>query len=310
MSIFCSVRKDLTIPKFLLPKNNNILQGLKVAVFGGTNGIGQGLSRELVAKGATVTVIGRSFRGDATNDRLKFIQADLSSMSNSLKVAKEIPIETYDMVIFTVGILPKRQREVSSEGIEMDMAVSYLNRYVITKEVAPRLGKNRQPQSAGSAVALVRPRIFNMAFPGNNQSANLEDFNSEKSYSFIKAHENTVSSNEALVLHSVKAFPQVDSFGLNPGMIRTNIRVDSGSFGIFTGIFEKITEWTSPTVEEYSEAMVPLLVNPALEGMSGVMFNAKQQPIKQSKSMTEENVSGIIRESEKLVQRANASTSK
>lgn len=319
--MFLKLRKDLTIPKHILTNSPTILQGLKVIIFGGTNGIGQGLSRELLSKGAEVTVIGRSFRESSTQqygNRLQFVSADLSTISTSLQLAKSLPFETYDMVIFTSGILPKRHREVNAEGIELDMAVSYLNRYVIVNELVPRLGKNR-PYSVATTAAgapsnseliLSRPRIFNMAFPGSGQSANLQDFNSEKNYQFMKAHENTVASNEALVLELAKKHSdKVDCFGLNPGLIRTNIRVDSGSFGIFTNVFEKITEWTGFSVEEYAQATVPLLVNPHLTGKSGTMFDNKQRAIMPSKSMTEESIQGIMKESEKLVQRALSANS-
>jgi hypothetical protein len=53
------------------------------------------------------------------------------------------PAETLDLVIFTTGIFAAPRRQETAEGIERDMAVSYLSRLVLVREIAPRLGKNR-----------------------------------------------------------------------------------------------------------------------------------------------------------------------
>jgi hypothetical protein len=82
---------------------------------------------------------------------------------------------------------PKRQE--TAEGIERDMAVSYLSRLVILREIAPRLGKNRP-------AAKMKPRVFIMGFPGAGQAGTLDDLNAEKSYGAMRVHMNTVADNE------------------------------------------------------------------------------------------------------------------
>ena len=55
---------------------------MKVAVVGGTGGIGRALSRFLVSCGAAVVVIGQTFR-DSDVPGIEFIKADLSLMRGS-----------------------------------------------------------------------------------------------------------------------------------------------------------------------------------------------------------------------------------
>ena len=117
------------------PLAPGVLTGKKMAVIGGTNGIGRALARTFAAKGAEVVVVGRTFR-DADIARLRFIAADLSQMKQARRVAEELPVEPLDTLILTTGTGAGKQREVSPEGIELDLAVSYLSRFVIVRDVA------------------------------------------------------------------------------------------------------------------------------------------------------------------------------
>lgn len=81
--MFGTVRKDFKWTKKTL--NGNSLVGLNVIVIGGTNGLGQGISRELASKGANVTVVGRTFR-DQSIKNLTFIKADLTTIQASIQV--------------------------------------------------------------------------------------------------------------------------------------------------------------------------------------------------------------------------------
>jgi len=108
-----------------------------MAFIGGTNGLGRALAHRFAAHGAEVIVVGRSFR-DKGVELLSFIPADLSEMKQAKRVAEELPAETLDMLFFSNGVGPVGKRVESSEGIERDVAVSYLSRFVISRGVADR----------------------------------------------------------------------------------------------------------------------------------------------------------------------------
>ncbi len=279
---------------------HNALVGQKIAIIGGTNGIGRALALALALRGAEIVISGRTFR-DQDVPHLRFMQADLTCMKDALQLAKSIPAETLDMVIFTTGILAGRQRAVNPEGIELDLAVSYLNRFVMVREMAPRLGTAR-------TAAHSKPRVFIWGFPGTNQKGNLDDFNSERSYNLMAAHSNTVIGNEALVLDSAKRFPTVNFFGMNPGLLKSNIRsgvLGEGSFGL--KLTELLIGALFPSVDAYAQLILPLLASPDIENQTGAMFNRKGDPIHTSHFLTEEqNLQAVVEASERLSKKALA----
>ena len=275
------------------------LAGTQVAIVGGTGGIGRALSRFVASRGAGVVVVGQSFR-DADVRGIEFVKADLSLMSEAKRVGAALAAETLDLVIFTTGIFAAPKRQETAEGLERDMAVSYLSRLVILRELAPRLGKNRP---AGK----MKPRVFIMGFPGTGQAGTLDDLNAEKSYGAMRVHMNTVAGNEMLVLDATRRYPNASFFGLNPGLIKTNIRDNFLGQG---SLKSRLAEWMiglmTPSAEAYAEGLAPLLVSPDLEAHGGALFDRKGQPILPSPKLRDgARVSAFIAASEGLVSRAN-----
>jgi NAD(P)-dependent dehydrogenase (short-subunit alcohol dehydrogenase family) len=270
------------------------LAGKRVAVVGGTGGLGRALATFLAARGAEVTVVGRTFRDQGT-PRLSFEPADLESMAEARRVGRALPAETLDALVLTTGIMTAPQREVTAEGLERDLAVSYLSRLAIVREAAPRLGKERRG----------RPRLFVMGFPGTGQAGNPGDLNSEQSYKAFDAHMNTVAGNEALVLDAATRYPHLGAFGLNPGLIKTDIRSNYLGAGSFK---HRAIEWligllmASP--ERYARRIGPVLFAEELERASGIHINPKGVAIRPSDVMTTDRVSTLIARSEELLERA------
>ena len=270
------------------------LKNLNVAVVGGTGGLGQAISRFMAARGANIWVIGQTFR-DQDTANINFIKADLSLMSEAERVAKTLPAEDLDMCIFTTGIFAAPKRQVTDEGIERDLAVSFLSRLVISRDIGTRLGKNR----TGSTL---KPRMFIMGFPGSGELGKTEDLNQEKAYSVFGAHMNTVAGNEMLVLDAVKRFPEVRTFGLNPGLIKTSIRNNLfGENTFFSSTAEFLISLFTPTAETYAKNITALLVSSELEEQNGTMYGQNGADKAASKGMTEEVVTRFLTASEELL---------
>jgi NAD(P)-dependent dehydrogenase (short-subunit alcohol dehydrogenase family) len=266
------------------------LDGQRVAVVGGTGGLGQAIARELAARGAQVTVVGQTFR-DAGVQNLSFERADLSSMNEAARIGKLLPGDL-DVVVLTTGIFAAPKREETAEGLERDMAVSYLSRLVILRELAPRL----KPKA----------RVFVMGFPGTGQKGTLGDLNADTSYDSMVVHMNTVAGNEALVLDAQRRWPHVAFFGLNPGLIKTNIRANvlGGSGSLRFKLVEGLIGLVMMSPEKYAKRTVPVLFAPGLEAKAPVMFNQKAKPIFATPALDEARVKQLISESEVLVERA------
>ena len=278
-----------------VPASSLDLSGKSLAIVGGTDGLGRAIARLAASRGARVLVVGRTFRDEGTPN-ISFMKADLSSMREAARVGRELDT-ALDAVLFTVGIMAAKVREVTAEGIERDMAISYLSRLAVVRELAPRL--------VSRAAGKPAPRVFVMGFPGAGNTGDASDLNAEKRYDAMAVHMNTVVGNELLVLDGKKRYPHVSFFGLNPGLIKTNIRsnyLGAGSFAHRAA--ETLIGLMMPTPEQYAERVVPLLFAPELEGRSGAMFGKKGQAILPTDGIDEAHVTRFIGASEELIQQA------
>lgn len=291
------MKKDKRINWDRTHSENINLKNMKVIVIGGTGGIGRAISQYLAANGANVVVVGQTFR-DADISGIKFIKADLSLMSEAKNVAAKIDAETANLIIFTTGIFAAPKREETSEGIERDMAVSYLSRLVIINEIVSKLGVNL-PKS------IMKPRVFIMGYPGADNIGKTEDLNAEKSYKALDVHLNTVAANEMLVLDLAKKYKNVNFYGLNPGLLPTNIR--SNFMGEKSFKF-KLMEWVVSVIsigtKNYAERLTPLLLSPDIENYSGAMFNQKGSAILPSKGLTDSHIEKFMAASNLLIDKA------
>jgi NAD(P)-dependent dehydrogenase (short-subunit alcohol dehydrogenase family) len=296
------MKRNTTITWPRVPTASLELKGWNVAVVGGTGGLGRAISHLLASRGAKVIVVGQTFR-DAGVPGIEFMKADLGLMREAERVAKELPAEQLDLLVLTTGIFAAPTRQVTSEGIERDMAVSYLSRLVIVREIASRLGRGRS-----AARAQHKPRVFVMGYPGTGQGGTLGDLNAEQSYSAMTVHMNTVAGNEMLVLDAASRYPELAVFGLNPGLIKTNIRDNFLGVGSLKSRFvERLIGWFMPSPETYAERITPLLVSPALDAHSGAMFDAKGQAIEPSPKLGDRGrVAEFLAQSDALVERARA----
>lgn len=284
------MKYDTSIEWKFVPANELDLSKHKVLVIGGTSGIGRQLSKDIASRGADVTVVGRTFK-DQDIRNIKFLKADLTLMTEAKNVAKELPTD-FTHVVLTCGILAAQVREETSEGIEKDMAVSFLNRLVILDEIVPKLSYKDG----------VKPRVFNMGYPGDGKSGEPQDLNSEKKYGALAAHFNTVAGNEALILDFKEKYPEVNFFGLNPGIIKTGIR--SNLWGNHTWL-SRVVEWmiglTNQNVEQYSTKITPLLFTPEIEYKSGAMFDKNGEAILPSACMAGDYSRNYIDMAKKLL---------
>jgi NAD(P)-dependent dehydrogenase (short-subunit alcohol dehydrogenase family) len=273
------------------------LSSKRLAVVGGTNGLGRAIAQQALARGADVTVVGRTLRDDPA-DRLTFVGADLSWMSEAVRVGRELPAESFDVVLFTTGIIAAKSREETFEHVERDVAISYLSRLAILQGLSDRLGSAREDRAP-------RPRVFVMGSPGTGAIGNPDDLNSEKDYRAMVAHGNTLAGNEILVLGAKDWFPGPAFFGLGPYLVKTGIRSNLlGDGSITHRLVETIVGIFMQSPETYAKRMVPLLFAPELEGRTGLMFGHKAQPILPTQGLDSAYIDRYLSASEALLLRA------
>jgi hypothetical protein len=280
-----------------IPIDRLDLSSKRLAVVGGTNGLGRAIAQQALARGADVTVVGRTFRDDPAA-RLTFVAADLSSMNQAVRLGRELPAESFDVLLFTTGIIAAKTREETPEHVERDVAISYLSRLAILQGLSLRLGSARD---AGSP----RPRVFVMGSPGTGAIGNPDDLNSEKNYRSMEAHGNTLAGNEILVLGAKDWFPGPAFFGLGPYLVKTGIRSNLlGDGSITHKLVENAIGLFMQSPETYAKRMVPLLFAQELEGRTELMFGHKAQPIKATQGLDSAYIHRYLSSSDALLRRA------
>ncbi|MFI6867681.1 SDR family NAD(P)-dependent oxidoreductase [Nocardia sp. NPDC050406] len=275
------------------------LHGQRLVVIGGTNGLGRAMARQAADLGANVTVVGRTLR-EETSTRPEFVRADLSSMVEASRLGRELPVESADVVVFSQGIFAAKTRQETAEGIERDMATSYLSRLAVLQGLAPRLGTARGP-------AAKTARVFVMGAPGTAALGNPDDLNAEHHYRGVTAHQNTVAANEALVLAGKDRWPHLNFFGINPGPIKTDILANNLGEGSLTHrLAQTIIGLVRQSPETFATRIVPVLFAPGLDNRTAVMINGKGQPTLASRGMSPERVQQFMTASDILLRRALA----
>jgi NAD(P)-dependent dehydrogenase (short-subunit alcohol dehydrogenase family) len=272
----------------------NVLKKKNILIVGGTAGIGKAVAQQTLKHGANVTIVGRR-EPDETLSKAKFVQKDLQLMRNAKNLCKEIDLEKFDSIIFSNGIIASSERKETTEKVELDMAVSFLSRYAMAKEFghfSQRSDKTR------------KPRIFVIGYPGQKMQATVDDFNSEKNYKTFPAHMNTVVGNEALV--SFVHNNHVNAYGLNPGLIQTDIRQGYFEGSFFGGIVEWLIAKIYQTVDQYAENVVlPLLVSEDLETASKSLYGPNGAKLNPNPWLEDQkNKDKVLEESEILLQKA------
>ncbi|KAH3674657.1 hypothetical protein WICMUC_003203 [Wickerhamomyces mucosus] len=275
-------------------KDTADLKNLKALIIGGTGGLGRSVSRFLATSGAKVTVIGQTFRDEDLKNEISFVKCDLSSISESKRIAQTLDVSDTDLIIFTTGIFAARVKETTSEGLERDMAVSYLNRLSILKQIAPKL------RSTKNSYGWV-PRVFIFGYPGAGKLGAIDDLNQDKSYSFLTCHFNTVAGNEALVSVARERYSNVKFFGVNPGLVKTDIRKNLTGEGFFSRLFESAIGWFTPTPEQFAKGLVPTLISPELEDLNVIHLDAKGKPKAGSQGLTQDYARQYVEKSEELI---------
>ena len=86
-------------------------------------------------------------------------------MKNAKALAEDVDVEKFDVIVFTNGILSRSKRTETPEGIEEDLAISYLSRFAFLKR-AMELGFSKKRLDSST-----KPRVFIMGYPGKKQDA-------------------------------------------------------------------------------------------------------------------------------------------
>lgn len=136
---------------------------------GATAGIGKETAGLLAQAGYQVIVVGRNqVAGEtvAANLRGQFIQADMSLMSETRRVADVVKaqVKTLDTIVHTADALVIK-REETAEGFEKSLATNYLSRFLLNGLLHDLLRNGQQPRIVHVAAANMPLTLTEANFP-------------------------------------------------------------------------------------------------------------------------------------------------
>jgi len=285
-----TVRTDISFATVSDAEKQTAFANKRVAIVGGTAGIGLAIANALAQRGAQVTIVGRSAPKEIGTG-ISHIAADVATLQGVVELVPKLDAAALDYLLFTVGIIPPAQRQVTADGIEIDLAVSYLSRFHILKQIAGQL-------KTGSVIGI-------WGFPGGHIEASLDDLNGERNYQQWPQHMKTIVANEALARWTTQDHPGLHIVAFNPGMIKTDIRSKLYAgwyFGGFLGrMIETMVGWFTISPERYAEqAVLAVLAQPQLP--AHVVVNQQGQPIEGNTYLTAELVGQIRTQSQALAE--------
>lgn len=190
----------------------------KIVITGATDGIGRSLALHYLKQGEQVIAVANSqakavrLQEDARAfpGQLSFIQADLSSVhANKTLIAKLHKDLTHiDMLVLCAHVF-KQERQETTEGLEVTLALSYISRFLLSFGLADLLD------------ASSKPIIVNVAGSGMGGRIRWDDLQSKQQYRpFAVALQNS-HLNDILGVDFSARFPGIHYLLFNPVFVRT-----------------------------------------------------------------------------------------
>ena len=144
---------------------------------------------------------------------ISFIRADLSTVKCCIELADKIGNQTFDTVIFTIGMFSTKQLVRTSEGVPEPLSVNYLSRFVLVQKIIKR------------GLLVGRKRLYIFGYPGTGaEPLPITDLMLEHTpYENWPMQKTTVALNEALGYELVRRYPDITVVGVNPGFVTTDI---------------------------------------------------------------------------------------
>ncbi|TDN90755.1 SDR family NAD(P)-dependent oxidoreductase [Microbacterium sp. BK668] len=251
----------------------NTLTGRSAVVTGGTDGIGAATALELRARGAEVTIVGRSAtKADAIVARaaalpgpgsLRAISADLSLMRTARDVGERLADELghIDLLLNAVGILITRTAH-TEEGIELDFAVGYLSRFVILETLAER-GALRLEGRVITIAASGRevPKFARMEF---------HDLVAVEARTGMTSHGQAQLANDLLTAQAAARYGII-AIGYGPGAVDTSIRREVPD--LIRAIMKPFYARRTRRPEDVGRQLADIFADPALQPGDTAFFD-------------------------------------
>jgi NAD(P)-dependent dehydrogenase (short-subunit alcohol dehydrogenase family) len=225
----------------------------RILVTGSTDGLGRGVAAELAARGAHVIVHGRdpgrvdeAVRETGAADGLVADLADLAQVRGLAGEAGEL-----DTLVNNAGVIESERRE-SADGYELTLAVNYLSHFLLTELVLLRM---REPG-----------RIVNVSSVGQ-APLDWDDLMFQRGYDGYTAY---ARSKLAQMLFTIELAERLEGRDITVNALHPATLMDT----------KMVLQNMGPprsSVEEGVEAVVRLVADPELDGVTGRFFDGARE---------------------------------
>ncbi|MBB4636727.1 SDR family oxidoreductase [Longimicrobium terrae] len=261
------------------------MKGRVCVITGATAGIGQATAAGLAQRGATVVLVARSrdkARASAEeiiratgNERVQTVIADLSVQAQVRAAASEIAdrFPAIHVLVNNAGMYTRR-REVTADGIEMQLAVNHLAPFLLTNLLLDRL-------RAGAPA-----RVVNVSSDGHKGGRiRWDDPGMANGYGGLRAYANTKLMNILFTRELARRedVSVLTANALHPGVVGTSLL-----FGGFAPIslFKRFLR----TPEQGAATSIHLASSPAVAKITGGYFK-DEKPIQPSAAARDDDAS-------------------
>jgi 3-oxoacyl-[acyl-carrier protein] reductase len=159
-----------------MPMNDLDFSGKTALIVGGSSGIGNGIARALLSRGAAVHVWGtraaaEDYAGDEGSDLtgLGYTQVDVSSSEAIL--AAPAPFDSLDILVHSQGAVLYRRQEFQPEGWDKVMAVNLDSVMHISNKFQPQLAATRGIIIVVSSIGGFQATLGNPAYAASKAGA-------------------------------------------------------------------------------------------------------------------------------------------
>ncbi|GAA1870907.1 SDR family NAD(P)-dependent oxidoreductase [Asanoa iriomotensis] len=234
----------------------------RILITGASDGLGRALALALASQGHELVLHGRHADRLAEVARATgavALRADLASPAAVRALAAEVAdrCDALDVLVNNAAVgfgAPGAPRELTGEGIELRLAVNYLAPYLLSRLLLPLLRKS------------ARARIVNVASIGQ-ADIDLDDLMMAQEYDGIRAYRR---AKLAMICDTFDLAAQLHGTGitancLHPATLMPTTLVRVAQFAPVS------------TLEQGLRATLRLVVDPALDEVTGVYFDGERE---------------------------------
>lgn len=259
-----------------------MLNGKTILITGATSGIGQIAALELARSGAEVVIASRSaskcqatvqmIQTQTGNTNVSYIAADLSTLAGMRQAAETfLSRHTQLHVLLNNAGGLFNQREVTTDGYEMTLALNHLSYFVVTNLLLNTL--KATAATAGEA------RIINVSSSAHYMSRgiNFDDLQHTKRYFGFSVYSETKLMNVLFTNELARRLQgtNVTANSLHPGFVQTGF--GKNNVGWLMRLFGVISGRMAITPEQGAQTSIHLAASPDVKGISGKYWTASKQ---------------------------------